>query len=122
MVIVNVDKYCCDTRVISVEEAPVRVPLSITKGEVQDLSSNLEITTRAKSEDVTRNLRVFLRELWDKVVSPIVDVLLPTYPRQSHIWWCPCAEPSLLPLILLRSAGKVSGVSLTSMPRITPRP
>ena len=122
VVIVNVDKYCCDTLVISVEEAPVRVPLSITKGEIQELSSNHEITTRAKSGDVTRNLRIFLRELWAKVVSPIVDFLLPTYPRQSHIWWCPCAEFSLLPLILLRCVGKVSRVSPTSMSRITPRP
>ncbi|KAG8218000.1 hypothetical protein J3R82DRAFT_6192 [Butyriboletus roseoflavus] len=48
--------------------------------------------------DVTRDLGVFLRELWDEVVSPIVNFLQTVFPSQSRIWWCPTAEFSLLPL------------------------
>ena len=51
-----------------------------------------------KRLDVTRDLGRFLRELWDQVVSPIVDFLHTTYPCHSCIWWCPTAEFSLLPL------------------------
>ena len=39
-----------------------------------------------------------MRELWDKVVSHIIDPLKTTCPPRSHIWWCPTAEFSLLPL------------------------
>ena len=39
-----------------------------------------------------------MRELWDKVVSHIVDFLKTACPPQSRIWWCPTAEFSVLPL------------------------
>ena len=48
--------------------------------------------------DVTRDLGVILRRLRDDVVSPIVDFPRTTYLRRSHIWWCPPAESSVLPL------------------------
>ena len=41
---------------------------------------------------------MFLRELWDEVVSPIVTILQEFHPPRSRIWWCPTAELSLLPL------------------------
>jgi len=47
---------------------------------------------------VTTDFQSFLQELWDRVVSHIVDSLQTTCPPQSRIWWCPTAEFSLLPL------------------------
>ena len=99
VIIVNASQYGCDALVVSVDRDPVHIPLSITKAHVRELSSQLHILTRrAKSVDVTRELGVFLRELWNNVVSHIVEYLLTTCPRQSRIWWCPTAEFSLLPL------------------------
>ena len=99
VIIVNASKYSCDALVVFVDRDPIHIPLSITKEDVQDLSSKLRtLTMRAKRSDVTRDLCLFLRELWDRVVSPIVDFLRTTYPCQSRIWWCPTAEFSLLPL------------------------
>ena len=82
-----------------------RIPFTfrsqLRKKDVQVLSSNLHalrVLAIQKRMVVTTGFRSFLRELWDKVVSHIVDVLRGNYPRQSRIWWCPTAEFSLLPL------------------------
>ena len=39
-----------------------------------------------------------MRDLWDRVVSNIVNSLRTTCLPQSRIWWCPTAEFTLLPL------------------------
>ena len=99
IIIVNASKCSCDAVVIFIDRDPVHVPLSITQKGVQELSSGLHNLIRlGKRSDVTKDLCIFLRELWDKVVSPIIDVLLMTCPRQSRIWWCPTADFSRLPL------------------------
>ena len=95
----NASQYGCDALVVFVDRGPVRVPLSITKAGVRELSSQLHmLTKRAKSADVTRELGVFLRELWNNIVSYIAEYPLTAYPRQSRIWWCLTAEFSHLPL------------------------
>lgn len=48
--------------------------------------------------DVKRDLGCFLRDLWDEVVSPIMEFLQTIIPARSRIWWCPTAEISFLPL------------------------
>ena len=99
VIIVNASKYSCDALVVSVDNHPIHIPLSITKDDVRKLSSNLRSLTRsARFRDVANAIQRILRELWDKVISPIARVLLTIYPRQSRIWWCPTAEFSLLPL------------------------
>ena len=99
VIIMNASQYSCDAVVVFVDRDPVHIPLSITKAGVRELSSQLVVLTkRAKLMDVTRELGIFLRELWNNVVSHIVEYLLTVYPRQSRIWWCPTAEFSLLPL------------------------
>ena len=99
VIIVNASKYSCDALVVFVDRDPIHIPLSVSKDDVRDLSSKLgTLTLRAKRSDVTRDLGLFLRELWDHVVSPIVHSLRTTCPTQSRIWWCPTAEFSLLPL------------------------
>ncbi|KAG8218920.1 hypothetical protein J3R82DRAFT_4628 [Butyriboletus roseoflavus] len=99
VIIVNASEYGCDALVVLVDRNPVHIPLTITKEGIRDLSSELgTLTVRAKSMDVTRDLAIILRELWDEVVSPIVNFLQTVHPFQSRIWWCPTAEFSLLPL------------------------
>ena len=99
VIIINASDYSCDVLIVIADGDPVHIPLSVTKKDVQELSSQLqELTLLAKRSEVTRELGMFLRELWDRIVSPIVDFLRPIYPRQSRIWWCPTAEFSLLPL------------------------
>ena len=56
---------------------------------------------RAKKDDVTNELAFLLRKLWDQIVSPIVDRLQTTHTPQSRIWWCPTAEFSVPPRMLL---------------------
>ena len=85
--------------IILPENNPVHVPLPITKTRISELSTKLYgLTWRTKFGDVTKELLVFLRELWDEVVFPIMKSLQEFCPHGSHIWWCPTAEFSLLPL------------------------
>lgn len=56
------------------------------------------LALRAKSGDVTRDIFVLLRELWDAIVFPTVNVLQEFCPRAPFIWWCLAAEFFLLPL------------------------
>ena len=99
VIIVNASKYSCDALVVVADRDPIHIPLSITKEDIRGLSSALHaLTVLAKRSNITRDLAIVLRELWDNVVSPIADFLLTIYPPQSRIWWCPTAEFSLLPL------------------------
>ena len=82
---------------------PVHIPLQIKREDVRDLPKELhtlaELATRV---DVTRELKGFLRKLWDQIVSLIVAFLQKTRPPGSRIWWCPTAKFSAL---LLHAAG-----------------
>ena len=99
VIIVNASKYGCDALVVLLDRNPVHIPLQITWEHVRDLSTELHVLTeRAKKVDVTKELAFFLRQLWDQIVSPIVDFLQTIHPSQSRIWWCPTAEFSVLPL------------------------
>ena len=99
VVIVNASQYGCDALVVLHDRQPVHILLRITREHVRDLSSKLRTTTmRAKSMDITRDLGVILRDLWDGVVSHVVDSLQRILALGSRIWWCPTAEFSLLPL------------------------
>jgi CHAT domain-containing protein/tetratricopeptide (TPR) repeat protein len=99
VIVVNASQYSCDALIVFLDRDPVHIPLQITQQDVRDLSTELHtLTARTKSANVTKDLASFLRKLWDQIVSPIVDFLQTTYPRQSRIWWCPTAEFSVLPL------------------------
>jgi CHAT domain-containing protein/tetratricopeptide (TPR) repeat protein len=99
VIVVNASRYGCDALIVFLDRDPVHIPLQITQQDARDLSTELHtLTTRAKSADVTKELAFFLRKLWDQIVSPIVDCLQITHPFQAHIWWCPTAEFSVLPL------------------------
>ncbi|KAG8217993.1 hypothetical protein J3R82DRAFT_6176 [Butyriboletus roseoflavus] len=100
IIIVNVSKHGCDALIILVDQLnPIHIPLSITRNGVRQLSSKLgTLTVREKSMDITRDLGIIMWELWDEVVSSIMNFLQTVLPSQSHIWWCPIAEFTLLPL------------------------
>ena len=99
VIIVNASKYGCDALVVLVDRNPHHIPLSITKKSVRRLSSELNtLSERTLEMDVTEDLFIILRKLWDKVVSPIVNFLRTVHPLQSRIWWCPTGRFSLLPL------------------------
>ncbi|KAF8431636.1 CHAT domain-containing protein [Boletus edulis BED1] len=87
VIIVNASQYSCDALVILLDRDPVHIPLQIAQASVRNLSEELHASTeRAKKVDVTRELGSLLRNLWDQVVSPIMDFLLTTLPLQSRIW------------------------------------
>jgi CHAT domain-containing protein len=99
VIIVNASQYSCDALIVFLDRDPVHIPLQITQENVRDLSTELHtLTVRARRVDMTRELAFFLRKLWDQIVSPIVHCLQMTHTSQSHIWWCPTAEFSVLPL------------------------
>ncbi|KAG9316458.1 hypothetical protein JVU11DRAFT_2492 [Chiua virens] len=100
VIVVNASEYSCDALIVFVDREPVHVPLSlVTRRDVQDMSSKLRnLTLLSKRMDVAQDLRIFLRKLWDNVVSRIIDVLQTVQPLKTRIWWCPTAEFSLLPL------------------------
>ena len=99
VIILNASQYTCDALIILSENHPIHVPLSITRTCVSELSTKLcGLTWCAKFGDVTKELLVFLQEIWDEVIFPIARTLQEFCPRGSRIWWCPTAEFSLLPL------------------------
>ena len=99
VIIVNASEYGCDALVVLADRNPHRIPLAITKRRVRKLSKKLgTLSVLTLKMVVTEKLVIILRELWDKVVSPIVNFLKTVHPLQSRIWWCPTAKFSLLPL------------------------
>ena len=99
VIVLNASQYSCDALIVLLNRDPVHVALPITKPHVSELSLKLRsLTSRARFNDMTRELLVFLRELWDVIVFPIVTTLQEFCSRRSRIWWCPTAEFSLLPL------------------------
>ncbi|KAF8431590.1 CHAT domain-containing protein [Boletus edulis BED1] len=98
VIIVNASKYSCDALLILLDRDPVHIPLQITVESVRELLQGVDaLTVRATRTDVTRELKSFLRKLWDQIISPIVDFLQTTIPPQSRIWWCPTGEFPVLP-------------------------
>ncbi|KAF8129845.1 hypothetical protein EV363DRAFT_1399656 [Boletus edulis] len=100
VIVVNASQYGSVALIVLPDRDPIHVALPITKSRAFEMLS-LELrslTSRAKFGDVTRDILVLLRELWDVVVFPIVKILQAFCPRGSRIWWSPTAEFSLLPL------------------------
>ncbi|KAG1747661.1 CHAT domain-containing protein [Suillus lakei] len=102
VIIVNASQYSCDALIIMKAHDPVHISLDIAHAKVCELSSKFQsLTARAGYSDHQVELHsiiAVLRELWDRVVSPIVQVLRNFILRGSRIWWCPTAEFTLLPL------------------------
>jgi CHAT domain-containing protein len=104
VIIINASQYSCDALIITSTQDPVHIPLDITQAEVSELSLKFQsITDRVGSSDhelESNQIVGVLRNLWDRVVSPVVEALTSrkSIRRHSRIWWCPTAEFTLLPL------------------------
>jgi CHAT domain-containing protein len=99
VIVVNASQYGCDALILLFDRDPIHLALPITKARVSELALELRsLTMQARFEDMRKEFLIFLRELWDEVVFPIVTTLQEVCPRRSRIWWCPTAEFSLLPL------------------------
>ncbi|KAG0702537.1 TPR-like protein [Suillus ampliporus] len=102
VIIVNGSKHSCDALIVTSAQDPILVPLNISLAEVSELSSEFQSVTdgagfcdhRLESKTIVS----ILRQLWDRVVGPIVQALKDLVNRGSRIWWCPTAEFTLLPL------------------------
>jgi len=103
VIIVNASQYSCDTMIVLSTQDPIHVSLDIAQAEVLELSTRFQsLTADVGSSDnklENQNIIGVLRELWTRIVSPIVHALRALkVRRRSRIWWCPTAEFVLLPL------------------------
>ncbi|OAX35997.1 hypothetical protein K503DRAFT_784674 [Rhizopogon vinicolor AM-OR11-026] len=114
VIVVNASQYLCNAVIIFTTGQPVLVPLpKVTLAEVGRLAELFkDIIRRAGDPDPVRfrerQLIDLLTELWNLVVSPVVDRLLPHTPKGSRIWWCPTGKFAVLPL---HAAGLYQGKS-----------
>ncbi|KAG0700354.1 CHAT domain-containing protein [Suillus ampliporus] len=102
VIIINASQYSCDALIIMSDQDPVHISLDITRAAVSEMSSVFQsFTVHAGSSDhemESNNIVGVLRELWGRVVGPILQVLRKFIPCCSCIWWCPTTEFTLLPL------------------------
>ncbi|KIJ63673.1 hypothetical protein HYDPIDRAFT_92330, partial [Hydnomerulius pinastri MD-312] len=111
VIIVNASKHGCDALIVLHSQSPLRVPgVEVNLEDINRLSSKfvrlIEESTFAAREtrnahDVNRRYLIIevLRELWEKIVHPVVQVLQETLklPFGKRIWWCPTAQFTTLP-------------------------
>ncbi|KAG1721693.1 CHAT domain-containing protein [Suillus paluster] len=102
VILVNAGLRNCDAFIVLSAKDPVHVPLDITQAEVSKLSSEFQslIEHGGSSDHELESHKIVgvLRELWDRVVSPVTQALKVLVHPGSRIWWCPTAEFTLLPL------------------------
>ncbi|KAG1858873.1 hypothetical protein F4604DRAFT_1793778 [Suillus subluteus] len=115
VIVVNASHYLCNAIIIFTTGQPALVPLpNITLTDVARLAALFHDIVRYSGDpdpgrDRERRLIDLLTELWDLVVSPVVDRLLPHTPKGSRIWWCPTGKFTALPL---HAAGLYQSIEL----------
>ncbi|KIJ59914.1 hypothetical protein HYDPIDRAFT_32786 [Hydnomerulius pinastri MD-312] len=113
VIIVNASKHGCDALIVLHSQSPLRVPgVEVNLEDVNRLSSKFvrlieesafaaRETQDDPSHDMNRRYLIIeaLRELWQKIVHPVVQVLQGTLklPNGQRIWWCPTAQFTALP-------------------------
>ncbi|KAG2131138.1 TPR-like protein [Suillus cothurnatus] len=100
VIIVNASQYSCDALIVLRDQDPVHVPIGITRTDVSELSCDFQsVAEQFGCADNQHKLVGILRKLWHHIVNPVVQALKESdvHPG-SHIWWCPTAEFTLLPL------------------------
>lgn len=104
VIMFNIGQRRSDALIISEVGVPNVIPLpQATPRTLASLSSDLANTlrtTRAVEDEKYRTSQVtrVLRQLWDIVISPVVQCLSPTVKPGSRIWLCPTAELCSLPI------------------------
>ena len=102
VIIVNASKYTCDALVVLYAQPPIRVALSCSFADAEQLCSQLsELTQDAYAYGTNREfyMKQVLRELWTSVVEPIFSVLQNDVQLApgSRVWWCPTSKFTILP-------------------------
>lgn len=97
VIIVNIDARRSYAIIVHASGSPILVPLRFDRGsyrEVVALARALEPSKQALS---TRLLINILREIWHRIVFPVVEEL-DKHALGDRIWWYPIGAATLLPL------------------------
>lgn len=101
VILLNASQHTCDALILQYNALPTHVPLSqVTSWDVSQMATRFRELTASGNlptgdETALKNL---LSDLWDLIVSPIVQQLLPYTPKGSRIWWCPAGAFTSIPL------------------------
>ncbi|KAG8859121.1 hypothetical protein FRB96_004691 [Tulasnella sp. 330] len=104
IILINISRYRSDAVIVQERAEPLSIPLpDATISDVVVLSATLiPLTTTGRHEGqmMEMALQDLLRQIWDKIVGPIVSHLENTLhlPNGSRIWWIPTGAAWSLPL------------------------
>ncbi|KAF8548092.1 hypothetical protein OG21DRAFT_1489675 [Imleria badia] len=101
VIMLNASQYTCDAVILQYNTPPTHIPLShMTSKDVSQMATRFrELTGNlVASDDNDAALEDLLSDLWDLVVSPIVQHLLSHTTRGSRLWWCPAGVFASIPL------------------------
>ncbi|KAG2141110.1 CHAT domain-containing protein [Suillus clintonianus] len=112
IVVLVASKSSCDAIIVPHNQPPINIKLRINLEKLQHLVVKLqrasqpqaapnpapEATPKPSPKRTQSALMKALMELWDDVVSPVVDNLGGFAPPGSRIWWCPTSFFNFLPL------------------------
>ncbi|KAG1730520.1 CHAT domain-containing protein [Suillus paluster] len=105
VIILVASKYSCNALIVPTAGQPHYVPFpSLTLAHLEMLknrfSSEIRLAARMGPMDPRKDLRVLLRQVWEEIMLPIVDVLqhVLKLQRRTRIWLCPTAAFTSIPL------------------------
>ncbi|KAG1768496.1 CHAT domain-containing protein [Suillus occidentalis] len=106
VIITSASRYSCDAVIIHHEQDPIHLPLTDIKlSDILRLSSQFrDFATNPSARGARRStegrLTELLRQIWDAVVLPVVNILESSFhlPKGSRIWWCPTGRFNSIPL------------------------
>lgn len=105
VVIINHCRYRCDILIVLQGTSPVHIPTAEDFYSRTIRLKELLLSTRTKhkhalgSKQYQRALRFVLRELYQLVGRPVIEMLHELeVPEQSRVWWCPTSVLCSLPL------------------------
>ncbi|KAI6139356.1 CHAT domain-containing protein [Pisolithus tinctorius] len=104
IIITTTGQRSCDALIVWRAGPPVHVPLpDISLADISLMASKFEDLTKTTGQVPCSKTREYqlaelLSDLWNQVVHPIVQQLIPHTPRGSRLWWCPTGKFSSIPL------------------------
>ncbi|KAG0700837.1 CHAT domain-containing protein [Suillus ampliporus] len=100
IVVLLASKSSCDAIIVSHQQLPIRVGLTINVENLVRLVNALQRTVakEAGPRGTQAKLIEALRELWVEVVHPVVQNLHRVAKPGSRIWWCPTSFFNFLPV------------------------
>ncbi|KAG2136988.1 TPR-like protein [Suillus clintonianus] len=112
IIVLAASRLSCNAIIVPHNQPPINIKLCINLEKLQHLVVKFqrasqpqaapkptpEATSKPSPKRTQSALMKALMELWDDVVSPVVDNLDGFAPRGSRIWWCPTSFFNFLPL------------------------